>query len=86
MRPAIPAFYRLRQPRSARGGPGRRIGVDGFGCPYKPSGEPNPNTQANAMEAPGTWWEASPMSPTDINIVHAAAVHSVRITRRGRRH
>jgi hypothetical protein len=26
-----------------------------------------------------------PMSPTDIHIIHAAAAHSVRISRRGRR-
>ena len=26
-----------------------------------------------------------PMSPTDINIIHAAATHTVRISRRGRR-
>jgi len=25
------------------------------------------------------------MSPTDINIIHAAATHTVRISRRGRR-
>jgi hypothetical protein len=26
-----------------------------------------------------------PMSPTDINIIHAAAAHSERLSRRGRR-
>jgi hypothetical protein len=36
------------------------------------------------MEADVTWWEIAAMSPTDITIIHAAAVHAVRVKSRRR--
>ncbi len=37
------------------------------------------------MEPAGARREYAPMSPTDIHLIHAAAAHQVRLSRRGRR-
>ena len=42
-------------------------------------------TLVSAIEASGTSREYLRMSPTDIHIIHAAAAHSVRLSRNGRR-
>ena len=37
------------------------------------------------MEPGGARREYAPMSPTDIHLIHAAAAHTARVSRRGRR-
>jgi hypothetical protein len=46
-------------------------------------GDPNRKTLGTAIVATGTWCDSNPMSPTDITIVHAKAIHAVRV--KGRR-
>jgi hypothetical protein len=54
------------------------------GDPHTRGGDPHARTLGSAIEADGTCWDASPMSPSTVSVLHANAVQAARLNRRRR--